>query len=446
MKIAALTAAVLACIAAAFVAGWTLSSSGSSSGADSLEQDMDRARDDVKGPQTVSPHDEVKLLEKRLHDARETIARLRGGGESEPEEGQGGGAPPEQSAGGRKAAGGGLFPVSRERVGALLARILGKPAPEERVDEAYALAIRTRDGGLSTARNAESTAARAVAEAYRKELAYLEDKARGGAMNLLRGLQGEEMHLLDLVADSKRFSDIFSRVTPGPTLDGSRVSSLAGVKDGSLLAYPAGMFKLNVDLYSGKFPSDVLIKGEGMDYTLVRLNEISTRHEIRSLTFKDLTIDCGDDYFTDLRHDEPALIRLVRCRVIRFDMGAGGSVMLAANTAAFYAQDCRIESGYGRSPGSGNLFRVRDGLLARLENCLIKGPFRSIFDEDDAATYVFSNCEITGITSWNRDDIENPPEGVRFENCRLSFMTEDEQRSHRSGKVKPLSAINPDWK
>jgi len=113
------------------------------------------------------------------------------------------------------------------------------------------------------------------------------------------------------------------------------------------------------------------------------LDELSTNSEVRSLTFRDLTVDCSDNYLTDLRSGNPATIRFENVRVVGFDMGAGGSVMLAARRAAFFASGCRFEAGYGRSPGSGNLFRVRSGLLARIEDSVFVGPFRSVFDTHD---------------------------------------------------------------
>ena len=173
-----------------------------------------------------------------------------------------------------------------------------------------------------------------------------------------------------------------------------------------------------------------------MDDTLVKIDEISTRDEIHSLTFRDCTVDCGDDYLTDLRSKNPVTIRMIRCRVIRFDMGAGGSVMLAARSAAFYASDCRFEAGFGRSPGSGNLFRVRSGLLVRIEDSVFVGPFSSVYDTNRAATYVFERCRF----EQQKIPLENPPTGVRFLDC-----TATPPPAKRTRKKKPLSDLNPRW-
>jgi hypothetical protein len=185
-----------------------------------------------------------------------------------------------------------------------------------------------------------------------------------------------------------------------------------------------------------EFPKDLVIEGRGMDVTLVTIDEISTRDEIHSLTFRDCTVDCGNDYLTDLRRDSPATIRMIRCRVVRFDMGAGGSVMLAARSAAFYASNCRFEAGFGRSPGSGNLFRVRSGLLVRIEDSTFVGPFRSVYDINRSATYVFERCRF----EQQRVPLDKPPAGVRFIDC-----TSTPPPTMRS-KPKPLTEINPDWK
>jgi hypothetical protein len=311
------------------------------------------------------------------------------------------------------------------------------------------LAGEIRGSSLNAAKSAESTAVRRIVEEILKEERILQDKERGGAMTLLRSLEEEKASMTGLLADRERFLNLFRRHTTGPVVAGEEVKAIGAVKDGSTLSYGAGQYKLNVDHYgSGKpFPKDVLIQGAGMDVTLLRLNELCTSNEIHSLTFKDLTIDCNNDYFSDLRSDNPVTIRMVNCRVVRFDMGAGGSVMLAAETAAFHAEGCKFEAGYGRSPGSGNLFRVRSGLLARLDHCEITGPFSSVFDDDDAATYHFFNCSITGITPFNEREIKNPPNGVIFENCTFAYLDREAfRKSMMDRKPKPLSEINPSWK
>ena len=179
-----------------------------------------------------------------------------------------------------------------------------------------------------------------------------------------------------------------------------------------------------------------------MDETLVRLEEISTRDEVQRLTFRDLTIDCGNDSFTDMRHDKPVTIRLERCRVVGFDSGAGGSVMLAARTAAFYATDCRIEAGYGRH-ADGNLFRVGRGLQVRMENCVFVGPFNSILESNQRATYHFERCDFDDMSVFVKRSVEHPPQGARFVDCAFRYLPDDYRPT---GELRSLSEINPAWR
>ncbi len=274
-----------------------------------------------------------------------------------------------------------------------------------------------------------------------EEAAAREDAARGGIMGLLDSLEENPVHRHDLLDDIETFASYFERKSAGPGIDGATWTSKQGLPDGSALMYPPGVHEWrSQSLDREKFPRDLLIRGAGMDVTLVRLDEVHTRDTVHSLTFRDLTLDCGNKYLTDLRRSSITL-RLERCRVIRFDMGAGASVMLSAPSAAFYATDCIFEAGFGRSPDSGSLFRVRNSLLARLDHCRIVGPFDSVYDADDSATYLFQNCSFENQAPRQRRDLESPPYGVRFVNCSFSFSQDDAWDE----KPKLLSELNEDW-
>lgn len=321
-----------------------------------------------------------------------------------------------------------------------LKTLLGREPSKERAEQVRRLTAEIRTRALQAARSAELTAARRVAEEIKKQEALLEDLERGGTMTLLKKLQSEPAHMLDLADDGPRFAAMFERKIDGGVVLGTTLGPRDRIEDGTVLHFPAGAHVWKTSHIGRRrnepFPKDLLVRGDGMDTTLVRLDEISARSVVCNLTFQDCTIDCGNDYFTDLRRDEPVTIRLERCRVIRFDMGAGGSCMLAAQTAAFHAIDCRIEAGFGRYPGSGNLFRVGNGLLVRMEGCTIVGPFSSVFYSDDAATYVFDGC------TFERQAVplESPPAGVRFVRC-----TSTPPDRTRPDKPRPLSDLNPDW-
>jgi len=319
-------------------------------------------------------------------------------------------------------------------VEAALRRALGEPPTARHIEVALERANHRREGLLQAAEQAEVVAARALAEEILKERAFLEDQSRGGTMEMLRALRKSRVRPFALLEDPARFGEHFTRQTSGPVIVGTTWKPKDPIPDGTTLSFPAGahVFKSSALDHVPRFPRDLLIQGAGMDATLVRLDEISTRKEIHSLTFRDLTIDCGNDYFTDLRRDEPVTIRLERCRVVRFDMGAGGSVMLAARVAAFYATDCRFEAGYGRAPSFGNLFRTSAGLV-RLEHCVIQGPFRSVYDR--RASYVFDRCEFHGTPNYAK----SAPDHVRFLECWFGPPAKAER------KPRPLSDINPAW-
>ncbi|MHC4931232.1 MAG: hypothetical protein ACYTGV_03470 [Planctomycetota bacterium] len=343
-------------------------------------------------------------------------------------------------------------PAADEEVRALLEETLGEAPASEAVEETAKLAEEIRERARRTLERADVIAAAQVGRRIKAEREAAEqlrrDLARGGVMTLLRGLSDRNGHPFSLVEDPKEFGALFERRVAGPTWDGTTLKPDEPIPAGATIIFPPGQFTLRVGrLGRGRdpFPADLLVLGSGMDATIVRLDEVQATHEIRSLTFRDLTIDCGDRYFTDLRRDEPAVIRLERCRVVTFDMGAGGSVMLAARTAAFYATDCRFEAGFGGRPAwDGNLFRVSGGLLVRCERCVFRGPFESVYDRNDDATYVFSRCEFLDMPDRYRTRFERPPAGVRFAGCSFTYVDNEACSALRRTK-RSFKQINPDW-
>jgi hypothetical protein len=319
--------------------------------------------------------------------------------------------------------------------------IIGSATPD-RIVEAKERAQKIRDESLERARNADSEAARFVSEEIRKERAFLEDKARGGTMAIMNGLSAAGTHPYSLVGSAEKFGELFHRYAKGVAVEGSAATSLKDLRDGMTLTYGEGSFSLDVRDRGDHepLPKDLTIRGAGMDKTLLTLDELSSNDEVTNLTFEDMTIDCGDNYLTDLRSENPITLHLVRCRVVGFDMGAGGSVMLAAERAAFWAEDCHFEAGYGRTPaGFGNLFRVRDGLLARLDRCVFDGLFRSVYDTNQAATYVFTRCRFENVSERS---IRDTRDGVHFEACSETLAPSD-----AVCRVKRhLGDLNPLWK
>ena len=326
-------------------------------------------------------------------------------------------------------------------------RALGKDMSGERVNAAIRRAQQLRSQAESASLHAAQRAAHEAKVAVEKERRFLEDKARGGTMQMLRALESAGTPVFDLVSSPEDFEKHFVRHVDGPSPNERTWEPDAPLENGTHVLLAPGTHRWDVAgyLHRNAFPSDVLIEGAGMDKTLLILNELESRQEIKSLTFKDLTIDCSNNYFTDLRRNEPVTISMENVRVVGFDMGAGGSVMLAARTAAFYAKGCRFEAGYARTDaGSGNVFRVGSGLLARLENCAFIGPFRSVFDANRSATYVFSDCTFEEMLPRLAATFKAPPRGVRLENSTWNFQSPD-----AIGRIRPvrrrLRDLNSNW-
>jgi len=341
------------------------------------------------------------------------------------------------------------YPGSAELAvdGKRLRDLLPAGASPQRLSDAEARAKLIRAEALARARDAEREAARNVAAEMEREKRFIEDKARGGTMALLRGLQEKPTHLYSIVATRDGFLTHFTRHTKGPTIRGDQWDPHRPLEDGATVEFGEGVHTWDAEGYQHRktFPKDLLFRGAGMDLTLLRINEVSSRQEIKSLTFEDLTIDCQNNYFSDLRSTNPVTIRMTRCRVVGFDMAAGGSVMLAAKTAAFYAEDCRFEAGFSRAgAGSGCLFRVKKGLLVRMDNCMIIGPFFSVFDANEGSTYQFTSCTLQDMSVWTKKSLEKPPTGVRLDSCSVTYATAELAGVRK--KPRKLMEINAAWK
>lgn len=329
--------------------------------------------------------------------------------------------------------------------GAPAADLLPEDAPDSRRAQARDLAARIREQAQREYEGADATAAWRVREEMEEERRFLEDRARGGTMALLTELAKDGTHLPKLVADRERFAACFARKTEERVIGGEEIPPEDPLADGTTVSLSEGVTRWDAAGYGARqrFPKDLLFRGRGMDRTLLYLNELRSNDEVASLCFEDLTLHCGDNYLTDLRSAHPMTIRMTRCRVVGFDMGAGGSVMLAARTAAFYAEDCRFEAGYGRTrPGFGNLFRVRSGLLARLDRCVFRGPFSSVFEADSAATYLFKDCRFEEMGDRVEAALASPPNGVRLVGCTVVPTPEGRTAS---AERRPLTDFNPDW-
>lgn len=332
--------------------------------------------------------------------------------------------------------------ISQELIVTFLTRLLDEEPNPALVDRTVELAEALLRDLLETMAVVEEAAARRIAAEVLREEALREDAERNGAMALLRSLKDRDIHPFEVMADPEVFDDLFERKTHGPLLHGTTWGEQDELQDGTVLSYPPGVHEWNPGafLHRKRFPRDLLVEGAGMDATMLRFKaNLSTRDEVHSLTFRDLTLDCANNSLTDLRR-EPITLRLDRCRIVRFDRGAGGSYMVDAKDTAFYATDCRIEGGYGRGR-DGNLFRAR-GLLVRMDRCLIRGPVRDVYDTGDSSTYLFRECFFQDMYDRLKTTLEAPSSGVRFENCSFSYLPKDAPRLEAP---RLLSEINPDW-
>jgi hypothetical protein len=341
-----------------------------------------------------------------------------------------------------------------------IARGIDGPIEAGTVADAIARSRRIRADALARASGSDYEAARLVGEEVARERQLRAEEARGGATAVLRELsrsqsipapQPQTHKLLGVAGDVAAMGEHFVRKAAETVLDVAEPRPEAAswtfpgtTAPGTTVRFAEGIHTMSWGSVRSMrtFPEDVTICGAGMDRTLVRLaDELDPNVAVLNLTFRDLTIDCGDNYLTDLRSTEPVTIRMERCRVTGFDMGAGGSVMLAARTAAFHATDCRFEAGFGRTdPGCGNVFRV-ESLVARLERCTFVGPFRSVFTGAAGETIVFAGCTFERGALSDPAVLDAPPYGIRFESCAVvNPLAKDERPTKR-----PLSALNPAW-
>ena len=297
-------------------------------------------------------------------------------------------------------------------------------------------------------RHAEDIARHQLAAEAAKEAARLADIERGGLLQLIEKLDDEWVAPQSLLTSSERFGAFFERKAQGATLDVGRANaSPQDVEAGDTIRVAAGSWpldtrKLTRSRRGGGFPHDLVIEGVGMDKSLVILNdEFDISSQVVNLTFRDVTIHCNDNYFTYFRRG--FTLRLERCRVIGFDMGAGGSTAFNGKDGALFATDCHIEAGFGRAPYRGNLWRVRGVFLARLERCTIVGPIDDLEPRGNEGLIVYDNCRFVDVEDRERKQLESH-KGVRLLDCRFE-VRDDLTKKRRARKARDVSEITPTW-
>jgi hypothetical protein len=200
-------------------------------------------------------------------------------------------------------------------------------------------------------------------------------------------------------------------------------------------------------------PPNLTFEGAGMDRTLVTFDRFQSANvrfhtekgAVVNLAFRDMTVDCGNDKLFDYRTKDPTTLRFERCRIIRFDSGAGGSSLFHMRSLAVWMKDTRIENGYGRSPQHGKVFAVQsDSLLALLDDCTIVGA--TIEHVGGGATVLLRRCRLTDVRPWTGPEDLAPRAAVRLEGCTVEPPMSREAWSEKFRRPRPLTDINPDWK
>ncbi len=258
---------------------------------------------------------------------------------------------------------------------------------------------------------------RADAEARRKAEALERALADGDGLTILEAAaegryhpnpEDEGLKLVDRCLD-RRFE---SGAVSGEGWDASTL------RDGLTIVFGPGHHSLSTSDLRRKaprpFPADVTIQGAGMDATLVVIDEISLRSEVERLRFRDLTFDTGNDYAFDLRQGG-ALLDFERVRVVRFDMGAGGSLAFSVQSGMMLrARDCEFLGGYGSSPGSGRLFRGA-ALISRFERCRFDLIDLEL-EEVKGGEVLFLHCTFDRLRV---DPTRSASPRIRFVGCRV---------------------------
>jgi hypothetical protein len=279
--------------------------------------------------------------------------------------------------------------------------------------------------------------AKSMAERAQKQDADAALLKSDDALAILANIARDDPGLVRLVNAPASFAALFRPRVAGTTLDGPTVTSTTELGNGATLVFPAGVFRLD-DLARGRatFPSDVVVRGSGMDRTLLVADALRAPGNLERFTIEDCTL-FADDGVTDTRR--ATVVALRRVRIVGFDCGAGGSCAIYASRAsAVLALECRFEGGYGRSPMHGTLVDSRDALIARFDRCVLDRVGMLPLSIPSA---VFANCTITDL-------LGELPRGPVFENCSVQ-----RNELHRAGQWseleqalrRDLNALFPGW-
>lgn len=268
--------------------------------------------------------------------------------------------------------------------------------------------------------------------------------AGADAFELLTQLKTRDVGPFDeLVGDAERFERLFvCTASAGPLVDGSQLSTLNELQDGTELRFPAGVHRFGLrNITQQSFPRCLSVRGAGMNRTLLLWETLHARQRIERIEISDATLSA--DYLFDLR-TQLATIVLERVRIVGFDAGAGSSCVFATNGNALVVRDSRIEGGYGRNPGSGTLFDIRTpALLARFDRCTLSGLAIPQSWLRSGSTVLFSQCSFVDVTEPEAT-FAPPHRGLRFERCTQTYAARDENGWQQVPRL-DLNDLFPGW-
>lgn len=232
------------------------------------------------------------------------------------------------------------------------------------------------------------------------------------------------------------------RRSSGDLIDGTNfiTDSKRSLSKGATLHFPRGVHMLEERRLRGKdrnsMPSDVLISGDGMDATLLKICDISPRSGIDRLRFQDLTLYMINDGLFDVRSGG-IVIDLENVRVAGFDAGHGGCQIFAGDGALIRAKNVHFIGGYGKSPGKGKLFG-NSAILARFDNCRFELIDLYLRSARYNSRISFQNCV---FASLNKDPMQKEWKYVDFHDCITESVLD--KNVNRKDLKKDLTVLFP---
>ena len=254
-------------------------------------------------------------------------------------------------------------------------------------------------------------------------------------------LEPDAGELAAVAVDPERFAALFQPRSRGPAVEPSTLAEGGALADGSVIAYPAGVFRVReLTRLLPPFPADLTVRGAGMDATLLVLDTIRTSSGIERLAVEDCTLFV--EPMLDVR-GRASVFALRRVRIVGFDCGGGVSHALEVDAAAVWASQCRFEGGYGSEPeGHAKLIRSLGPLVARFDACTFE---RMILHSANRPGIAFTDCVMTDLFDEpsQSSSLHTTSEGL-YLNCRITLVP-PEQRHDRDVLSRDLNDLFPGW-